>query len=290
MESKKITILCGDQRNLMLAKLLSEDGHKVMLYGFEEISEDENLIINNDFKSAIEFSNIIIGPVPFIGENEKLYTDNDKYALSIKNVFESLTKDQTLMGGYITEDYKSLGEKYPFKLIDFYERDEMRISNAIPTAEGVIQNAMGHMETTMHGSNIMVLGFGRVGKMLSKMLSGIGANVYTAARSHKDISWIKAYGYKPVLLNEIDKYFDEIDVIFNTIPHVSLDESMLKLLNKNTLIFDNASNPGGVDYEKAKEIGIKTFRLLGVPGETAPITAAQCIKDTVFNIIEEIGI
>lgn len=290
MYSKNITILGGDQRNTVLAKLLSEDGYKVMLYGFREIVEGSSIINENNFKKAIEFSNIIIGPVPFSGGDRRLNTQNHNYAVPIEEIFKNMSKEQILIGGYIDDEYRSLALKYPFKLVDLYKREEMRILNGIPTAEGAIQMAMEGMETTIHGSNALVLGFGRVGEILSKMLNGIGANVYSVARTHKDISWIKVYGYTPVLLNEIDNYLPKIDVIFNTIPKTILDKSMLKLLNKNTLIVDNASNPGGVDYEAAKEIGIKVVRFLGLPGKVAPITAALCMKDTIFNIIEELCI
>lgn len=53
----------------------------------------------------------------------------------------------------------------------------MAVLNAIPTAEGAIQIAMEEMPVTIHGSKALVLGFGRVGKTLAKMLDGIGAKL-----------------------------------------------------------------------------------------------------------------
>lgn len=290
MSSRRITILGGDQRNRVLANLLADDGHQVMVYGFEKVEENKRLIRENSFRKAIEFSDIIIGPVPFAEKDGGLNVENHKYSLSIKKIFESIREDQVFIGGYIRDEDKSLAKKYPFKLIDMYEREEMRILNAIPTAEGAIQMAMEGMDITIHASKALVLGFGRVGEILSKMLKGIGADVYPVARSHKDLSRIKSYGYKAVKLTEIDKYLGQVDVIFNTIPKTILDETMLKLLKKDILIVDNASNPGGVDHQAAKKLGIKVDRFLGLPGKAAPITAALCMKDTIFNIIEELGI
>ena len=45
----------------------------------------------------------------------------------------------------------------------------------------------------------------------------------------------------------------------------------------------------GVDFEKAKEMGIKTIWALSLPGKVAPVTAAGFIRDTVYNIIDELG-
>ena len=41
----------------------------------------------------------------------------------------------------------------------------------------------------------MILGFGRIGRFLAKMLQGIGAKVYVEARNYADLGWIHSYGY-----------------------------------------------------------------------------------------------
>ena len=91
-------------------------------------------------------------------------------------------------------------------------------------------------------------------------------------------------------MDNIDSIIPQADAIFNTIPSIILDESKLKLLNKDCLIIDLASKPGGVDFDKAKELGVKAIWALSLPGKVAPITAAKFIKETVFNIIGELGV
>ena len=141
---------------------------------------------------------------------------------------------------------------------------------------------------TIHDSNIMVMGYGRVGKILANMLKGIGANVYCEARKNVDLAWIKAYGYTPVHLNEIEKVLGKMDIIINTIPHVILDEQKLEKIDKDCLIIDLASNPGGVDRTVAKKHGLKTIWALSLPGKVAPLTSAEFIKDTIYNIFKEL--
>lgn len=77
--------------------------------------------------------------------------------------------------------------------------------------------------------------------------------------------------------------FGKYDIIFNTIPSMILDEQRLKLLNKNTIIIDLASKLGGVDFTKAKELGIKARLELGLPGRVAPITSAEYIYNVVLG-------
>ena len=55
-------------------------------------------------------------------------------------------------------------------------------------------------------------------------------------------------------------------------------------MDKDTLVIDIASLPGGVDFNEAKENNIKTLHLLGIPGLIAPESSAEII----YNVIEEI--
>jgi len=75
--------------------------------------------------------------------------------------------------------------------IDYFKREEMQILNAIPTAEGAIQVAMQETNVTLHGSDTMVLGFGRIGKSIAKLLKALDSNVHVAARKYEDLAWIK---------------------------------------------------------------------------------------------------
>lgn len=43
----------------------------------------------------------------------------------------------------------------------------------------------------------------------------------------------------------------------------------------------------GVDFETAKLLGIRVVWALSLPGKVAPVTAAQIIRDTIFNILQE---
>jgi dipicolinate synthase subunit A len=183
-----------------------------------------------------------------------------------------------------------MSQAYNVYTIDILEREEMAVLNAIPTAEGAIQIAMEEMPVTLHGCKAMVLGFGRIGKILSDRLAGMGADVYVEARKYSDMAWIKSNGYKPVYINELIKYAGEMEVIFNTIPHLILNEEILEKINKDSLVIDLASKPGGVDFDKARALGIKAIWALSLPGKVAPVTAAQYIKETVYNLIEELGV
>ena len=66
-----------------------------------------------------------------------------------------------------------------------------------------------------------------------------------------------------------------------------LNEDRLKKLNKNCLIIDLASRPGGIDRKAAKANEIKYIWALALPGKVAPVSTAKFNKETVYNIIEK---
>lgn len=291
MQNKKFTVIGGDLRSLKLASQIVADGNEVNVYGFKNAGVELEIEESQDLTSAIDESDVVIGPVPCsTNDNEILNAPFFSGKIYINEIFKKMTKNQLFIAGRISEKIQNLAQIYNVYTVDLLEREEMAVLNAIPTAEGAVKIAIEEMPITLHNSNAMILGFGRIGKNLAKILHGMGANVFVGARKYADIAWIKCYRYIPFFLSEIKSYLGQMDVIFNTIPHVILDSELLKEINKDCPVIDLASKPGGVDFVKAKEIGTNVIWALSLPGKVAPVTAAQFIKDTIYNIIEELGV
>lgn len=106
------------------------------------------------------------------------------------------------------------------------------------------------------------------------------------ARKESDLALIKAYGYIPIKLEEMRENICKMDIIFNTIPIQIIDKNLLILMNKETLIIDLASFPGGVDYEASKKMEIKAILALGLPGKVAPNSSAEYIKKYIYKVLK----
>ena len=139
---------------------------------------------------------------------------------------------------------------------------------------------------TLHGSSCLVAGFGRIGKALCLMLRGMGAHVTASARSRADLAWIEVFGCEPIHTDDI---FDhgQYDLVFNTIPAMVFSRKVLAKANTGTILIDLASAPGGVDFEAAGKLHIKAVQALSLPGRVAPKAAAEIIKSTIYNMMEE---
>lgn len=282
----KISIIGGDLRLVKLSEMLLNEGAEVFTYGLEKADNVETKKCET-MKEAIAMSNIILAPIPFSSNSETINAPFSKRKIEVEELIKALN-GKILIAGGIKQEIYSMAEHNNVQIIDILKREELSVLNAVSTAEGAIKIAIEETQKNLHGSNILVMGFGRIGKILSHMLNGLGAKVACEARKHSDLAWIKAYGYEPIPLIELKENLEKFDVIINTIPYMLLDRDALDNVKKDALVIDLASNPGGVDKVAIKEKQIKFVWALSLPGKVAPVTSAEFIKETLYNVVKEI--
>ena len=286
---KAIAVVGGDLRIIKLVEMLIEDGYIVYTYGLEyseELLKLEGVEMCPTLKDTLKDTKAVVGPIPLSSDRKHLSMPFSNVKLTIEDFISELD-GKTLIAGNITEPIRTILDEKSIIYIDLLKREEFSVLNTISTAEGTIQIAMEETQKTVHGRNVLIMGFGRIGKVLAKMLTGIGAKVYCEARKNEDIAWIKAYGYEPIHLNDLDENLSKFDIIINTIPFQILDENRLDMLKKDVVIIDLASNPGEVDRKAAKDKNIKLIWALSLPGKVAPVTSAEFIKETLYHALKE---
>ena len=285
---KAITVVGGDLRIVKLIEMLNNDGYKVYTYALEnseELLSLDGVEMCPTLEEAVSYSKVVVGPVPLSSDRRRISSPFGRNVVELED-FISALKGKYLIAGNINISDKL--EEMGVQSIDLLKREEFSVLNTIATAEGTIQIAMEETQRTVHGTNVLIMGFGRIGKVLAKMLDGIGAKVYCEARKNEDISWIKAYGYNPIHLNDLDENLGKFDIIINTIPFQLLSAEKLDLVKPEAVIIDLASNPGGVDRKAAREKGLKVIWALSLPAKVAPLTSAEFIKETLYHVLKEL--
>lgn len=288
---RKYLVLGGDLRNVKLAKMLADDGNKVYSFGLDrsdEILDDGRIENCTNLKSAIEKAQIIIAPVPFSSNGENINAPFSHDKIMIEDLIKQ-NKDKIFITGSIKDNIKKeLDEKY-LEVIDIMKRDDLAILNTIATAEGTIEVAIKNTDKILQGSKVLILGFGRVGKIVANKFSKLSAIVTCAARKVSDLAWIKAYGYNSLNINDMLYDLKDFDIIINTVPQTILKEKELKHVNSEALLIDLASAPGGIDGKAAVNMGLNFIWALALPGRIAPTSSAKFIKDTVYTILDEMS-
>ena len=284
-------VLGGDLRNVKLAGMLADDGNRVYSFGqdrSDEILDDGRIEKCTSLKTAMEKAQVIIGPVPFSSNEDFINAPFAHDKIMIDDLMKT-NKGKIFISGSIKDNMrKQLDEKY-MEVIDIMKRDDLAILNTIATAEGTIEVAIKNTDKILQGSRVLILGFGRVGKIVANKFSKMSAIVTCAARKVSDLAWIKAYGYNSLNINDMLYDLKEFDIIINTVPQTILRERELKHIDAEALLIDLASSPGGIDGKMAKSMGLNFIWALALPGRIAPSSSAKFIKDTVYTIIEEMS-
>lgn len=284
---KNIAVVGGDLRIVKLVEMLKKENYNVKTFALEKALEIADTKTSS-LAECVKDVDIVIGPLPLSSNGQYVNTPFSIEKLQVEDVLTKIG-GKTFIAGSIKPEVYEMAEDKDITILDIIKREELAVLNAISTAEGAIQIAINETPKNLHGNNVLVLGFGRIGKVLSKMLDGIGAKVACEARKTTDLAWIKAYGYEPINLIELKENLNRFDIIINTIPYVLLDRQMLQEVKKDALIIDLASNPGGVDRQAVKELGIKFNWALSLPGKVSPVTSAEFMKETLLNMFKEIN-
>lgn len=276
-----IAVLGGDLRQVWLARLLLEDGCDVVSWGLEQGGGPNPAPLS----CALE-RELLVLPLP-VCRGGNLHLPLTDTTLEAEQLWPRLRYDQLLLGGVTGTLPARLMADFGLTLLDYYAREETQIANAVPTAEGAIQRAMEATERTLHGSRCLIIGFGRIGKLLSRRLQGLGAQVSVFARKFSDQAWVEACGCS--VFRFAGGELGEFDLIFNTAPALVLDAGRLAELREDCVVLELASPPGGVDLEAAGVLGRRVIQAGGLPGKVAPAAAAAAIRDSIYHILEERG-
>ena len=269
-------ILGGDKRQIYCARSIAGDGFGVCVCGFEKYGES----IGTEqcrLEEAAEKCDAFILPLPCTKDGASLNAPFAENIIMLEEVCR-LTEGKPVFCGMknrLPDCFRSV--------FDYSQREEFAVENAVPTAEGAIEIAMREYEGTVNSSRCLVAGYGRIGRILAGMLNGIGANVTVSARKLRDKAFIRAAGMNAVSTSELTGRYD---IIFNTVPHLVFDAQTLARTSP-ALVIDLASAPGGVDFEGAARLSIKTIHALSLPGKAAPAASGVIIKNAVYNIIRE---
>lgn len=278
-------VIGGDKRQLYTAKSIADDGYCVTIGGFDSVSLN-NSLKNEDPATAALNSSIIILPLPAVKNGNILNAPfSDEFIYFDDRLIKAVAGKKIFCGmkNKLLSAVPALDKDLVY---DYLEREELAVQNAVATAEGALEIAMRQYDGTVNHSRCLVCGYGRIGKVLSQMLKGLGADVTVSARKKSDLAWISLSGYRAIHTDDLKEY-SGFDLIFNTIPSMIFDSVVLAHTAVDAIVIDLASLPGGVDFAAARRLGITAFQALSLPGKAAPKTAGEIIKNTIYNMLEE---
>ncbi|HAG07703.1 MAG TPA: dipicolinate synthase subunit DpsA [Peptococcaceae bacterium] len=283
----KLAVLGGDARGVYTALELAACGASVQAFGLPLPGTVNSIRLCSKPAEAVVGVNAIVIPLPGLDENGFLHTATGECPLLTEEDLRAAPPFSPLFVGFARRPLKHIAANTGLTLVELVNLDDFAILNSIPSAEGAIQLAMERLPITIHGSQTFVLGFGRTGATLARMLAAIGAHTTVVARNPAARARCLEMGFRTLSFENLPQCIGEADVIFNTVPALVLPQNLLRLVKPDALIIDLASAPGGVDFEAAHHLGIEAFLAPSLPGKVAPKTAGQIFARIVVRLLEE---
>ncbi|MDI3327231.1 MAG: dipicolinate synthase subunit DpsA [Alicyclobacillaceae bacterium] len=291
LTGKRIAFVGGDARILEVIRYAIDLDASVVLIGFDRLAMDgagaEKAELSPDVLSDIDAL-----VLPVAGLDEDGYADSNYSAARIRFTdehFASLPGRCTVFTGISGPYLEQMCRRRGLALVKLFDLDEVAILNSIPTAEGAVQMAMENTEITIHGSQSVVLGFGRCGMTLARTLAALGSRVKVGARKAADLARVYEMGLTGFPLEEVAARVADADLIFNTVPAPVLTAEVLARVPRECVIIDIASKPGGTDFRYAQRRGIRALLAPSLPGIVAPKTAGRILARTLCRHLRETG-
>ena len=260
----KFLFLGGDSRIAVAINELSAKGYTV-----------ESLGVFDGDSGDISSADVLILPVPTTRDNKNIFCPLTNRQISLAEIRHAKPRALILSCGYMFEG---------MNCIDYLTLDSFCLLNAVPTAEGAIARAIQDTDFCIWKSRVLVIGNGRVGKILAQRLKGLVCDLTVAARKERDFAFLDALGMKFIHTDTVAATADNYDIIFNTVDTEIFKQDFYKL--KNCFLYD-LSTKGCIDFEGAAVSGIKAVKLPGIPGKTAPLTAGKIIAQTVIDLTRQ---
>ncbi len=263
---RKTAVISFNKVQTELCKKLSEKGCEC-----QEVSFFNPHLLKEHLES---FENIIL-PFPSKRENISFLTEG-------ANLSEVLHENQTVIGGLIEEQIKDDLDTAGIPYVDYFESEAYVLKNAYFTSQGAVRLLLENTEDFLVGKNVLITGFGRIGKSLAAMLKNLGMNVFVAARSEKALAEATMSGFGVFGIPQIKSTLFYYNFIFNTVPHRIFDEADIKKLPKSTVYFELASSPFGAEREDF-EAHLKNYVFASaLPGKFLPEAVAENIASFIF--------
>lgn len=208
-------------------------------------------------------------PVPSFDDAGNLKGGGDLDAALSK-----LPKSVTIIGGNLPMD------RFPgYKTIDLLKDATYLADNAAITAYCAVRLAMMELPLMLRGCQVLIIGWGRIGKCLAALLWAMEADVTVAARKETDRAMAHALGYHAEDTDALGHNLNSFRLIFNTAPAPVLSEEQITHCRDNCLKIDLASTLGIG--------GSHVIWARGLPGKDAPESSGKLIAKTAIRLIEK---
>ena len=284
-----IAVVGGDRREQEIARQAAATGAEVRVYGFPWPERGiSGATLSPTPETALEGAHYGLLPIPGMAADGSLFAPMAPRPIVIgPSVLESMASGAYLILGQADHRLRATAEATGVGLREYEGDRELMLRRGPAIVEGAVGKIIELTDITIHGSTVGVVGQGTIGTLLTRTLLLLGADVLVAARSPVQRAAAEASGASAVRLDRLSDHAHRLNMLLSTVPSQVVGPDILDLLPTGCLVMDLAAPPGGVDLDRAAEMGHLTCWARGL-GNRAPVTVGASQWEGIRKRIEEI--
>lgn len=195
---------------------------------------------------------------------------------------EGFNGGEIVIGGRADNEAIALFNSLDIKYFNMLEDEIFQARNARLTAEGTLDIILSHSFVSIDRMKVLVIGFGRTGAAVVKLLRDVGVNTLTVA-TNSSLRPAMAFADNVIKSSNFD--FAPYDIVINTAPQQIIDDKEILTFSSSAIYIDLASKPA-LSLNFAKYLGVDADIYPALPAKTAPISAGEAIADYVRRVLK----
>ncbi len=189
----------------------------------------------------------------------------------VEDILPMLPHSITILGGNLNHS----------ALAGYQKRDLLQdpcylAENAAITADCALGVAGKELPVIFSGCRVLVIGWGRIGKCLARLLKALDCKVSIAARSAADLAMIQALGYEALHTGQLSAAPAKFRVVYNTVPAPVV--STASPIGADDCVWVDLASKEGI-------LGDGAVCARGLPGIHAPESSGALMAKTILQFI-----
>ena len=276
----KILVCGGDERSVYLAQLLQEDGHEVACFGLDRAELPSGC---HSTTVPVEAEAVIL-PVPAEDAQGFLNAPFGVQPCRIEHILDCADSSAVLIGGALSAGIRAAAAQRGMEAYDYMRSSDFTARNAAITAEGAVSELMKKTKTALCDMRILVVGWGRIGKLLINKLRALCPALYLMSQNSEARALARELGCASIAPDCPSELLGSFDAVINTAPAPVIAD--LRAFRDSCILLELASAPGGLGAVCAEDCGPELSILRSLPGRYAPESAARAVHEAVLDILK----